>query len=106
MSLLTSALVVRADRFKSSIEVIRAGESSDSSTVPAVEPLTLEGVNGALASTLVLPANAVYWFTKIAAASSNASLGVIDPSVSKVISSLSRSVTCPTRVFSTLYLTR
>ena len=102
--MLTNALVVRADKLRSSIEVISAGESSPSSM--AVEPATeLDGVSGALASTRVLPARAVYWFTKIAEASSNASLGDIEPSVSTVISSLSRSVIWPTRVFSTLYRT-
>jgi len=75
MSLLIKALVVRADRFKSSMAVFNTDDSPPSSpeselyVVPSLVALPATG----LASIRVFPAKAVYWLTKIAAASSKAS---------------------------------
>ena len=103
VSLLMSALVVRADKLRSSIEVLRAVASSPIKS--PVNSVFCDSVLVLFDSAIVmrvLPASAVYWFTKIAAASSKASCGLIDVSVSMVKSNLSRSVAWPTRVFSTL----
>src|SRR3989344_5654082 len=78
ISLLIRALVVRALKLRSSIEVINsAGSSPSESPGP---PGWAD--NGAATSTRVWPARAVYWLTKIAAASSKASRGGNEPSVS------------------------